>query len=257
MFQNTYPVFEAKRLLKKEMLDNLRDYPRNLFTIQYQNYSDGILFGCELEETRGGLNIMPGILYYKSIPYFLEKPYRVVCEAEGKQAYLKVRFWDKAAGSGGVEYLSQVVVDEQPPNPEHEMELARFKLQPGARLRTEYTDFYDYDTEYDTVNRIHVPYAAPEGSGIWPGMFQCFARAMLRNTMTNPWDHAFCFSCLQLKEAMPYEVARAYLNGRLGQEKEYTNMQIYNSLKSILREANQRQAQPRQSQKKEGTLIML
>ena len=101
MFQNTYPVFEAKRLLKKEMLENLRDYPRNLFAVQYQNYSDGILFGCELKEAEAGLKIMPGILYYKGIPYFLEKPHMVSCQAEGKQVYLKVRFGDKAIGSGG------------------------------------------------------------------------------------------------------------------------------------------------------------
>ena len=48
MFKNIYPLFERKRLLKKEMLENLRDYPRNIFQILYQSYSDGILSGCNI-----------------------------------------------------------------------------------------------------------------------------------------------------------------------------------------------------------------
>ena len=134
MFQNIYPVFEPKRLLKKEMLENLRDFPRSLFGLQYQNYSDGILYGCDITGTETGMILLPGILCYKGVPYFLERPYPVSCKAEGKTAYVKVHFWDKTIGSGGEEYLSQIIVDEQEPDAEQELELARFKLQAGARL---------------------------------------------------------------------------------------------------------------------------
>ena len=134
MFQNIYPVFEPKRLLKKEMLENLRDFPRSLFGLQYQNYSDGILYGCDITGTETGMILLPGILCYKGVPYFLERPYPVTCKAEGKMAYVKVHFWDKTIGSGGEEYLSQIIVDEQEPDAEQELELARFKLQAGARL---------------------------------------------------------------------------------------------------------------------------
>ena len=68
MFQNIYPVFEPKRLLKKEMLENLRDFPRSLFGFQYQNYSDGILYGCDITGTETGLILLPGILCYKGVP---------------------------------------------------------------------------------------------------------------------------------------------------------------------------------------------
>ena len=257
MFQNTYPVFEAKRLLKKEMLDNLRDFPRNLFGLQYQGYSDGILTGCDIKGTATGLTILPGILYYKGVPYFLDKPYPVPCNAEGNLVYIKVHFWDKAIGASEEEFFSQVTVDEEEPEPEQELELGRFKLQPGARLRTEYVDFYDYETEFDTVNRIHAPYAAPGHSGIWPQIFKSFAKELLKHSVANPWDSAFCLSSLQLTEAMPYEAARAYFNARLGRDKEYTNEQAYSALKSILREAGGREEESAHSPKKEGTLLML
>lgn len=180
MFQNIYPVFEPKRLLKKEMLENLRDFPRSLFGLQYQNYSDGILYGCDITGTETGMILLPGILCYKGVPYFLERPYPVSCKAEGKMAYVKVHFWDKTIGSGGEEYLSQIIVDEQEPDAEQELELARFKLQAGARLRSDYVDFYDYETEFDTVNRIYVPYAAPDHPGIWPQILKSFARELLK-----------------------------------------------------------------------------
>ncbi len=257
MFQNTYPVFEAKRLLKKKLLENFRDFTRTLFNLQHQNYSDGILAGCDIKGTDTGLFILPGILYYKGVPYFLDKPYPVTYKAEGELAYVKVHFWDKAIGSGGEDFFSQVIVDGQEPDTEQELELARFKLQPGARLRSEYVDFYDYETEFDTVNRIYAPYAAPGHSGIWPQILKSFAEELLKHSVTNPWDSAFCLSCLQLTESMPYEAIRVYLNARLGQGKEYTNVQIYNMLKRILREAGDRGEESQQTQKKEGTLLML
>lgn len=257
MFQNTYPVFEAKRLLRKEMLENLRDFPRNLFDLQYQTYSDGILTGCDIKGNETGLTILPGVVLYKGVPYFLNKPYPVSYIAGGKLVYVKVHFWDKAIGAGGEEYFSRVVVDEQEPDAEQELELARFKLQPGARLRSEYVDFYDYETEFDTVNRIHAPYAAPGHAGIWPQICQSFARELIKYPVTDIWDSAFCLSCLQLTEAMSYEALCMYLNMRLGRNREYTNEQAYAALKSILRENGGRREESGHSPKKEGTLLMI
>lgn len=146
MFQNIYPVFETKKLLKKEMLDSLRDFPRELFDLQYRGYSDGILMGCELEGYEGGLKIMPGILYYQGIPYFLKRPFDISVQADGNLAYLKVRFLGKTVGARQEEYLSQIYIDGRIPDTNCELELGRFKLQVGARLRTEYVDFGDYDS---------------------------------------------------------------------------------------------------------------
>lgn len=52
-----------------------------------------------------------------------------------------MRFSDKTAGIGQEEYLSQVYWDDRISDDNNEIELARFKLQPGARLRDSYTDF--------------------------------------------------------------------------------------------------------------------
>lgn len=258
MFQNVYPIFEAKKLLKKEMLDNLRDFPRELFDLKYRGYSDGILTGCELEGYDGGLRIMPGILYYQGIPYFLKKPFDASVQAEGKLTYIKVRFLGKNIAARQEEYLSQIYIDERIPDPNYELELGRFKLQTGARLRTEYVNFFDYATEYDTIDRIHVPYASLGQQGIWPQLLKCFAKELLLFSKHESGDIAFCLNCLQLEKAMPYEAVKAYLNVRLRQDREYTNQQIYSSLKNILRESGGKERDFRvELGKKEGTLLMI
>lgn len=258
MFHNIFPVFEAKRLLKKEMLENLRDFPRGWFDLQYQGYSDGILFGCELEGFEGGLRIMPGILYRQGVPYFLKKPFEVSCQAEGRQAYLKARFLGKTLGAEQEEYLSQVYLDERLPDSGCELELGRFKLQEGARLRTEYVDFYDYATEYDTMDRIHVPYASPGRHSIWPQLLKCFARELLRSPGQDACDSAFCLNCLQLEKSMPYEAVKAYLDLKLGQDGDYTNMQMYRALKDILRENGaERDTRGMDAEKGEKKLLMI
>lgn len=257
MFQNICPLFEEKRVLKKEMLENLRDYPRDLFDIQYREYSDGILAGCRLEADGAGIVVQPGILRHKGILYVLKDAYRIPCKADGKLIYLKVRFMDKAIGSGQEEYLSQVYADDAVPDSDSEMELGRFKLQPGARLRTEYTDYYDFATEFDTVGRIHVPYVAPGGSSIWPFILQRYAAALAETATQNPWDCAFCLNSLQMEEAMPYREIRAYLNARLGQSEEYTNEQIYTALRSILQEAEGKKERPgKRTDRPQGMLML-
>lgn len=257
MFQNICPLFEEKRVLKKEMLENLRDYPRDMFDIQHLEYSDGILVGCRLEADGAGIVVQPGILRHKGVPYVLRAACRISCRADGRLVYLKVRFMDKAIGSGQEEYLSQVYADGEVPDSDNEMELGRFKLQPGARLRTEYTDFYDFATEYDTVGRIHVPYAAPGGISIWPSILQRYAAALAETGTQNPWDCAFCLNGLQAKEAMPYGEIRAYLNARLGQSEEYTNEQIYAALRSILQEAEGKKQRPgKRTERPQGMLML-
>ena len=150
-----------------------------------------------------------------------------------------------------------LITDKKISNIQEILPLLEQIVQAGARLRSDYVDFYDYETEFDTVNRIYVPYAAPDHPGIWPQILKTFARELLKYAVTDPWDCAFCLQCLQRKEAMPYEAVRAYLHARLGQNKEYTNMQMYGALKRILGEAGGREEIPGQTRKKEGTLLML
>jgi len=235
MFKNTYPIFEQKRLLRIEMLRNLRDFPRDLFQIFYQEYHNGILRGADLTVTDDGLIISPGLLYWNKIPYVMGETVTIAYEATGKTAYLKVRFLEELQGSEKKEYFTQIYINDTPPDPLVEIELCRFKLQKGARLRSQYTDFYDYDTEFDTVNRIYAPFASPYQSTVWPEILKAFAKTLMEYSGDHPWDGSFCLSCLRLEKGMNYEELKGYLNKRLPDKRtHYSNHEIYIALRRIL-----------------------
>ena len=77
MFKYVYPQFEKKRLLRGEMLDQLRDYPKNYIKMSFQGYGDGVLAGCKLTWDNARLTVLPGIILYKGSLYIMETPYAV------------------------------------------------------------------------------------------------------------------------------------------------------------------------------------
>lgn len=237
MFRNTYPIFEKKRLLKIQMLENLRDFPREMFQILYQDYCNGIIKGTDFEVIDDYLIIKPGILYWNGVPYVMKEELKLSYEATEKTAYLKVKFLEELQSAEKQEYLTQVYMDDSPANSLNEIELARFKLQTGARLRNEYTDFYDYNTEFDTINRIHAPFAASGKSTIWPEILKTFAKTLMCYPIKNPWDYSFCLNCIQSNVGMNKEAITMYLNAHLQKNKDmYLNEEIYMALKTILQQ---------------------
>lgn len=237
MFENIYPIFERKRLLKIEMLGNLRDYPRDFFNIMYQNYSNGVLAGTELYVTNDAITIGPGILFWKGIPYVMRTECNLNYEATEQVSYLKVKFLDKQQSVERLVYLTEIYISAEPAKDGQELELARYKLQKGARLRTDYTDFFDYDTEFDTLNRIHMPYASVESSTIWPKVTKTFARTLLGYSVKDSLDCTFCLSCLQADQGVAAEMICQYLNIRLDNRRDvYSNYEIYQALGRILAE---------------------
>ena len=46
--ENRYPLFENGRILKKEALEIIRDYPRDLLSIIYEGYTNGVIRGLRL-----------------------------------------------------------------------------------------------------------------------------------------------------------------------------------------------------------------
>ena len=49
MYKNNKPLFEAGKILKIQMLEELRDFNRDYLDIRYEEYTDGIIKGCAIE----------------------------------------------------------------------------------------------------------------------------------------------------------------------------------------------------------------
>ncbi len=236
MFRYVMPEFQAKRLLRAEMLEQLRDYPKNFLELYFQGYSGGIVCGCQIAWYHGRVEIASGIIYHAGKLYFMEKPYQVDCPAEDRVRYLKVQFLEEVHKEGKVESNTRIILDGVKPDSVYEMELCRFRLQEGAELRSSYRNFEDYATEYDTVNRIHVPFAAYGQPMIWPEILMQFAKEMLESGGSNIYDINFSMSIMANNGNIPQKYLAAYLQVRL-EEKAVRdgNQNLYEGLNTILK----------------------
>ena len=90
------------------------------------------------------------------------------------------------------------------------LELCRFKLQPGARLRYTYTSFADRETEYDTLNTIHAPFCGMGRPTLSPEITAHFAREALA-AGADGTDALFCMMLLSSKEPVQAEALEAYI----------------------------------------------
>lgn len=250
MFVNIFPNFDKGRILKKEMLDNLRDYPRNFFDIYFKDFSKGIISGADLVVGEKDITIKKGIIKFDSKLYMLEKEVSIPYYATNRESIIKVRFLDSAINSDFTVNTAEIFIDDNTNIERDELELGRFKLKERAQLRQDYTDFHDFSTEYNTLNIINVEYSGVGKSTMNPIILRYFSKIILKNKADNPYDITFAMQCMNQKYT-DREVVLYYISNRLGIEyKEYSNMQIYRYLCQIARDAEsgvKRRVQNRQN----------
>lgn len=250
MFVNIFPNFDKGRILKKEMLDNLRDYPRNFFDIYFKDFSKGIISGADLVVGEKDITVAKGIIKFDNKLYMLEKEVSIPYYATNRESIIKVRFLDSAINSDFTVNTAEIFIDDNTNIERDELELGRFKLKERAQLRQDYTDFHDFSTEYNTLNIINVEYSGVGKSTMNPIILRYFSKIILKNKVDNPYDITFAMQCMNQKYT-DREVVLYYISNRSGIEyKEYSNMQIYRYLCQIARDAEsgvKRRVQNRQN----------
>ena len=236
MFKYEYPVFEHKNILKKEMLDELRDYPLSVSRMLLGEYGEGILTGCEIHWEKEVLTVHPGLLHYEGNIYRMEEPYTLECRPTDALTYIKIRFVTMNYGRDHKGGMGEILLSEEAPE-EDELELGRFRLQEGARLRTVYENFEDYQTEYDTVNRIHVPFAQPDGVGLWQKLLMDYASELLETGTENVYDISFAMQLLGMQGRVTGRFVKMYVEKAGGRAlTDGSNGAVYAGLLRILRE---------------------
>ena len=240
MFTYSYPHFNKGRILKTSMLEELRNFPRDYIELYYRGYADGVLAGSEVDVFPDKLVVAPGMVLHKGRLYMLTEPMEVVYQATGRVSVLKLRFTADEAGSDMTTSHSELVLDEETTCAPGELELARFKLKEGARLRRDYQTFADLATEFNTLHLIHVPYAAAGVSTLSPVVLKDYADRLLRTGTSDPRDLVFAMMCLN-EGTVARSVILHHIASRLGQEyREYDNAQIHRYLDRILANAGRR-----------------
>ena len=236
--QNLYPLFERNRILKKELLWSLRDYSFAHIQLEYQEYDQGILRGYEIKVMENDLVIGPGIFKYGEFVCLQTEEERVPYTPKEQLQYLRIKVEVDSSSQDYIAYKMGYYLTTDEKKEENEFELCRFHLRSGARLRDQYRDFGDMETEYDTVSLIHSEWGGMGGKTLSPTIVKYFARIVLESENSQLEDRSFAYLCLTQPGGIPVHVLASYVNKRSGTQLEtvVNNQLIYRSMRSIIEE---------------------
>ena len=235
MFEYKIPRFAELRIFTREILFSMRDLLWKEQQLAYTDYSSGIITGCGLVEKDGLIGVEPGIVKFGGRLYLLEKQELLPYQPSDQWTVLKIRFGTPIASKDFEYYTGELVLDPETRLHANELEMGRFKLKTGAYLRTDYVDFADMDTEYDTVSLIHAVQAACGEPTLHRKILEQFAREAWPY-LQDGFDVDFCGHCLAGRQPVRREYLTRYICRRL--EAEYHpmgNRELYEALTRILR----------------------
>ncbi|MDF2544612.1 MAG: hypothetical protein K0S47_4330 [Herbinix sp.] len=188
---NSYPKFEKGMILKKEMLTALRDYPRDILALMYQDYGVGIITGFHTQiNDDNSIVIAPGIIKLDQGIFSLEE--EVTLETYEGQHYVYLKL--ETINSVDM-VITKVSIIQSKEFVEENIEL--FRYTKNAKLLP-YSSFNDVGDNSITnrVNKAVCKYAVQGGSSIAPEYLQLFASELLKKGSNSMFDYAFATQCL-------------------------------------------------------------
>lgn len=239
MIGQALPLFESGNLLTKEMLSSIRDYSFGFSELLYEGYGNGILKGCQVTTTDDTIRVGRGIVVYEGKLYLILHQLIASYYPTNKLAIFKMRFKDEVRTQSFIYREVEVVVTNNLQLTNCDIEICRFKLQSGSRLRIDYRNFKDRSTEYDTANTTYAPYAAFGESSLSPEITTDFAKQMGECEKLSPLDIAFCMQALNSQGmALNKNSISTYIKARLELENAPTELNtLYKHLCTILESA--------------------
>lgn len=229
------PLISEGHILTRTILQAWSDHVLLADQYLYKGYANGILAGCELTTTEDTIILNEGLILFDHEIFLMKEPMTVKYEPTNATTLLKVSFSNEMRDASYRYREVDMTLTDQTVLQKGEMELCRFKLQEGAKLRYRYQDFEDRNTEYDTLNQIHTPYAAGGRSTLAPDITKSFAREMLAISTVPDFDALFCMQILSMDRPVTKDALVSYLERRnKAKVEDTTNLGIYLELAKIL-----------------------
>lgn len=234
------PIFKDLHLLRKDMLEALADYAFQTNQLLYKGYGDGIVAGCDLTTTEDSIILNEGVIFFEGQMFLIKEPISVLYYPTNTTTVLKICFSEQMRDGNLVYREINLTLTEQTQMKKGELELCRFKLQEGARLRYQYQNFEDRNTEFDTLNTIYASYSAKGGSTLSPQIVHEFASEMLKGKELSVLDMMFGLQLLDRDRPVSKELLVAYIEKREQTELQNpSNLVIYQELARILKEVTE------------------
>jgi len=258
MLGQRIPLFTQGNILTHEMLETMKEYAVGLGELSYTGYSDGILRGCQVTTTNDLIILNPGMLLHSNNIYFVTEPISVRYRPTNEWLILKVSFLGEEKTPNFITREIEVNLSKESELMEDEIEICRFKLQQGAKLRMHHRDFADLATEYDTVHDIYAKWSGYGKSSISPKVLVRFFNEVVQLPLTEPIDLLFCQQLSNCKgEAMNRNTIVLYICQKLGRPfKEYTNKEIYDELQESLKRLKGGKVENKSQMQRERRIIV-
>lgn len=230
------PVFQKGKILTKEMLQSLRDYVVCEGETAYRDYADGILYGCQVTATQDVITVHPGAIVMAGVVYYLTEAISVEYAPANQWMILKIRAGEQSISENFELFGLEIVLEPETALKESEIELCRFKLQQGARLRTVYRDFADLDTEFDTLNFKYARWAAYKYTSVAPLILWLFYEEAMRKDNLSEKQYQFCMQIASMKqETLNNQAISLFISNELGRAyKILTSEDVYDGLLEVL-----------------------
>ena len=204
-------------MLFRSLLWALRDYSFMQARLDYEEYADGILRGCEVRVEGNRIVVGPGIIKYNGFICLMDREESVEYAPSEEYVSVKMRFQIEQAPADCRIYIMELVTDRDTARKDNEFEVCRYKLQEGAALRDRHTDLLDMATEYNTLNYLYATWGGLRENSMAPVVTGRFAREILAAGNPRAEDIGFAYLCLGQPGAVPMEILRDYL-GRNGKD---------------------------------------
>ena len=195
MRNGMFPIFTRGRVIKKESIEYLRDFPYDLATLAFDSYCDGVLFGFGLKsKDERVIQVSKGAIKYQGYIIVISESELDITEF-GRFTYVKLAVGDLRTTEDYKFCPVEIRLDKSEFLHKNEMELGRFCLNKGAILRCKYDSFGDLRTEENTLDLTRVPYASMGASPtLHPRVVQEYITALLP-VAEEAVDIAFALMC--------------------------------------------------------------
>lgn len=240
------PIFEKGMVLTHEMLETLKNYSVEFLEFEYDNYSDGIISGCEVTMQGDVIHLGKGIVMFQKHLYILPANWsvRVNPGTEWQVLRLVMGTISKEQNFLVGEVRLELSTDLQ--DCANKLEVCRFRLQQGSTLRNQYRNLNDLNTEYDTVNEICAQWSGYQNTSVSNRILMEFAKEMMKKKLQNSQDILMIQQILELKgKTMNRQTLQFYIATRTGREyTELDNAGIYKGLCEIAKLSQSGEGRP-------------
>ncbi len=254
-----YPNFERHSILKKELLNSVRDYSLEYLKVKYDKYTKGIITGFDLKVIEDNfIQISNGIVKFEDFIFIADKKAKIKYNQSNTFKSLKIVLEKDTKIRDYDRYILSYKLDEDLSLHTNEIEICRFKLMEGFDLRDNHKSFEDIETEFDTINYLNSTWAGIEREWINPYILKKFANEAMDSNLENMEDIVFCYNCLNEDKTVDINLIERYLKNRqnLKDKKQLTKEEIFKYLSLTLSDIKNKRKEKTDYFKEDELLIL-